>query len=117
MALIDVIPGHLLSLIFFIVPGYYLTTAFFTKKNSIKLAERLIFSIVLSIVFISLIVLYANLVFLIPITTELAYIVAIGLIVISVIVYFVRIRKIPLLKKENKWIVKPLEAVSLNPFK
>ena len=91
------------------IPGYFLTLAFFPKKNEIDEIERLTFSMVFSIAFLPLLVLIENLLLSIPIDFSSTFGTLVFLIVIGLIIYFIRIRK---MKKDEA-----VDIIFLRPFK
>ncbi|MEW6295765.1 MAG: DUF1616 domain-containing protein [Candidatus Diapherotrites archaeon] len=75
------------------IPGYFLSLAFFPKKNEIDEIERFTFSMVFSIAFLPLLILIENLLLSIPIDFTSVFGTLLFLIIIGLIVYWVRIRK------------------------
>lgn len=64
---LEVITGFAMLAITLFVPGYFVSLAFFTRKNEIDWIERITLSFVLSISLLPLLVLFENLVLKIPI--------------------------------------------------
>jgi len=90
------------------IPGYFLTLAFFPKKNEIDEIERFTFSIVFSIAFLPLLVLIENLLLSIPIDFSSVFGTLLFLIIIGLAVYWIRIRK---MKKDEI-----VDIIFLRPF-
>ena len=64
---LEVIAGFAMLAIALFVPGYFVSLAFFARKNEIDWVERITLSFVLSISLLPLLVLFENLVLKIPI--------------------------------------------------
>lgn len=95
MAPIDLVLGLIILGLVITLPGYFLTLAFFPKKEEIDSIERLTFSLVFSISFLPLLVLIENQLFSIPIDYFSALWSLIGLIVFGFVVWMIRTERIP----------------------
>src|SRR3989344_2955075 len=108
MAFIEFLPNILALIIALIVPGYFLTLAFFPSKTQIDGIERLTFSLLFSIVFMPLVVLLANQLLGVPINFVSSFGTMILLIALGAIVYLIRIQAIGIPKSFER-IFSPIE--------
>jgi uncharacterized membrane protein len=95
MALLELVLGFILLIITLTLPGYFLTLAFFPKKEEIDAIERFTFSLVFSIAVIPLIILIENQVFAIPIDFFSSIGTVLILIIFGLLVYAIRTQKVP----------------------
>ncbi len=95
MALLELFFGFILLIIVVTIPGYFLTLAFFPKKEELDAIERFTFSLVFSIAVIPLIVLIENQVFGIPIDFFSSIGTVLVLIIFGLLVYAIRTQKVP----------------------
>ncbi|MBU1121041.1 MAG: DUF1616 domain-containing protein [archaeon] len=95
MTPIDLIFGLIILVLVITLPGYFLTLAFFPKKEEIDSIERLTFSLVFSISFLPLLVLIENQLFSIPIDYSSAFGSLIALIVLGFVIWMIRTERIP----------------------
>ncbi len=77
-----------------IVPGYFISLAFFPNKKDFDAIERTAFSVVFSITFLPLAVLVENMLFGIAITQLNVVFNLLAIIILSLVVYLVRIQKL-----------------------
>ena len=109
MDFISIILGLIAIALVLTIPGYFLTLAFFPRKEEIDSIERLTFSLVFSIAFLPLLVLIENQIFGIKIDFLSSLLTTIAIILFGLIVWIYRSRK---LKKGEA-----VEMVFLKPFK
>ncbi len=119
MAALETAFGLIALAIMLVVPGYFITLGFFPRKKEIDGIERLTFSFVFSIAFMPLAVLIENQLFSVPINQQTAVATFLFLVLIGVVLWAVRVGKIPLPKAFYRLCpkIKKEEAVSLLPFR
>ena len=94
MELISTALGIIILAIVLTIPGYFITLAFFPSKKEFDALERFTFSIVFSITFMPLAILFENLLLGIKITQATVFATMLVLILASLLVYLVRVQKI-----------------------
>ncbi|MFH1586805.1 MAG: hypothetical protein ABID38_03045 [Candidatus Diapherotrites archaeon] len=115
--MIDFIISTILFILVVTIPGYAIALAFFTKKGEIDLIERLTFSLLFSIIFPPILILIENQLLGIPLNFISVAGTEIFLILISLLVYSARIKRINAPKIFYKYIpaVNEKDAVELIP--
>ena len=113
----DVILGFATLAITLFVPGYFVSLAFFARKNEIDWVERITLSFVMSISLLPLLVLFENLVLKIPINIysvggALAFLILAGL---STYLWRTRVTNPPALCRNILPPVPKEDAVSIIP--
>ncbi len=93
--LAELIIGLIAFVLIITIPGYFLTLAFFPSKIEIDGIERLAFSFVFSISFLPLIMLIENQLLSIRINFFTVATSLLLLIIASLLIYLIRIQKIP----------------------
>ncbi len=93
--LFETIIGFISLVIVLFIPGYFLSLAFFTRRNEIDAIERVTLSFVFSITFLSLLILIGNQVLQIPFDIYLTGGTFVLLIIAGLLGYFVRIGVVP----------------------
>jgi uncharacterized membrane protein len=94
MALAETVTGLILFLFAVTVPGYFLALAFFPSKKEIDLLERLAFSLLFSISFLALAVLFENQLLGIPLNFFSVAATLFGLIAVGLIVFMIRSQRV-----------------------
>jgi uncharacterized membrane protein len=116
---LEIVLGLIALTLVLTLPGYFLTLAFFPKKNEIDSIERITFSLVFSIAFTPLLLLIENQVFSIPINFLSSFLTVTGIILIGLIVWMIRVQKLRVPEKVYTIFpkVEKEEAVNLLWFK
>ncbi len=86
--------GLIILAVVLIVPGYFISLAFFPNRKDFDTIERAAFSVVFSITFLPLAVLVENMMFGIAITQVNAVFNLLAIIILSLVVYLVRTQKL-----------------------
>ena len=94
MPVLELVLGLIALAIVLTIPGYFLTLGFFPKRGEIDSIERFTFSLVFSIVFIPLLLLIENQLLLLPINFLTSLTTTILLIVIGLIAWLYRSKKL-----------------------